>query len=70
MTEDGYGDLVEIQPRAAVYFSVGNDTDVVDIGDVVLNVPLDGVNDLQVGDNLTAYYFNEDTGMIGFILSN
>ena len=64
LTEDDLGDLVEIQPQAAVYFSVGNSTDEADISDVVLSIPLGGINGLQVGDNLMAFQFNEDTGMI------
>ena len=64
VTLDENGELRNIQGHVALYFSVldGSGMEVEGISDVEFNLPVDDVEGLADGDNLTAFYFNESTG--------
>eukprot|EP00057_Strongylocentrotus_purpuratus_P011437 XP_011665911.1 PREDICTED: putative GPI-anchored protein PB15E9.01c [Strongylocentrotus purpuratus] len=65
VTEDGYGDIVPIDPLAAMDFALlqRGAREEIDLQDVVFTLPISSDSEFREGDNITAYLYNEETGL-------
>ncbi|XP_041479293.1 mucin-17-like [Lytechinus variegatus] len=65
VTEDGYGDLMPIYPLAAMDLALlqSGAREEIDLEDVVFTLPISPDSGVSAGDNVTAYLFDENTGL-------
>ena len=66
VTEDGYGDIVPIDPVAAMDLALlqTGARKEIDLQDVVFTLPISSDFNVSAGDNITAYLYNEETGKV------